>query len=175
MKGLTYYEFEINKKLKFLVFNSPTDQTVDQLNKIIDKYEMKLIFRLCDPTYDMANIVNSTIIDILIKDGDFPSFINISDTIRSIDAYMTETDKQLCIGLHCKAGLGRSPILTAILMMYYGNKTYDDYVKVVKVIRDKIPGSINQIQLRELSILDINKIRKQLISDNKSKQRCIIL
>ena len=174
MKGITYYELELNKKLKFLVFNSPTDQTVDQLNQIIDKHEMKLIFRLCDPIYDTAKIVNSTVIDILIDDGDFPSSINISDTIKYIDAYMAETDKQLCIGLHCKSGLGRSPVLTAILMMYYDNKTYDDYVKVVKVIRDTIPGSINRIQLLGLSMLDINKIRKQLTSDNKSKQICSI-
>ena len=185
MKGITYYELELNKKLKLLVFNSPTDQTVDQFNQIIDKHEMKLIFRLCEPIYDKTKIINSDVVDILIDDGEFPSSINISNIINQINTHInthidphtnpnTNPHMQLCVGLHCKAGLGRSPTMAAILMMFYNDVKNKEIYTVIKLIREKIPRAINQKQLHGLLNLDVNKLKKEFKTDKKSKLGCII-
>jgi protein-tyrosine phosphatase len=89
-----------------------------------------------------------------IKDGSFPSHDIINDYLLQIKTYIkvnnvSRSGIKPCVGIHCRAGLGRAPIFAAIGLMNYTE--YEDYSNIVKLIRQKIKGSINVIQLTELS------------------------
>jgi predicted protein tyrosine phosphatase len=161
------------EQIDFIVFNSPNrnnPSSVEELNKIVNLYNIQLIFRLCEELYCSSTIDNCQIIDMKIKDGSFPSENVINDFLSHIKNHIdsitsSKTCIKPCVGIHCRAGLGRAPIFTAIGLMNFTN--YDDYSDIVKLIRQKINGSINCIQLRELS-----KYKPKYIQ--KKQKRCII-
>lgn len=154
MSVINYFIFETTQ-VDFIVFNSPNrdnQKSIDELNNIVNLNNIKIIFRLCEPLYDSNNIYNCKIIDMIIEDGSFPSskiindyLLNIQNCIKSNNVLNTKT----CIGIHCKAGLGRAPIFAAIGLMNYSS--YYDFFDIVKLIRYKIKGSINKVQLNGLS------------------------
>lgn len=148
--SLKFYNFEINN-LNIIIFNSPTNETINELNDSIKKYSIEIIFRICEPLYN-KNLVNCCVEDIELLDGSFPS----NNLIKNI---LIKIKNKKVIGIHCKAGLGRSPTICAILLLYYTNK---NYIEVVELIRSKIKGAINKNQLEGLKKF------------NKNIDRCII-
>jgi len=170
MKSIKFSHFETNQ-IDFIVFNSPNQKnqsSIYDLNEYINKYNIVAIFRLCESLYQEENI-NCKIINLEIKDGDFPNEENILIYLSYIEKII-QTNKETnektnnnikpCIGIHCKAGLGRAPIFAAIGLMNYTNY---DYCEVVTLIRSKINGSINAVQLKEISNYKPNLMKKNKI------------
>lgn len=157
MSNLKFYDFNVNN-IKIIIFNSPNDNTIEQLNYAIHKYSIDIIFRLCEPLYN-KNLVNCNIEDVELFDGSYPSNNFIVNIIKKIE-------NSRVIGIHCIAGLGRSPTLCAILLLYYSNNNYND---IVNIIRLKIKGAINKTQLEGLS-----KFNKKSIDKILYRNKCII-
>jgi protein tyrosine phosphatase type 4A len=158
---INYTIFNTDKNIKYIVFNSPSES--GELLKLINKFNINIIFRLCEPLYD-KNDIDIKFIDQDLPDGSFPSIDIINNFIFEIDNLLLY-NKHITIGIHCKAGLGRAPLITAILMMNYDKKisSFD----VITNIRNKIKGSINSKQLNELKEYENN-----ISSQNKCK--CVI-
>ena len=167
MTSIKFHIFE-TEQIDFIVFNSPNQNdpsSITLLNNAINTYNICLIFRLCEQLYDANEIYNCKIIDMEIKDGSFPDNIiiekylsYITDCIKTNNYNSFKGTKKPCIGIHCRAGLGRAPVFAAIGLMNY-NK-YDDYVDIVKMIREKIKGAINIVQLTELALYNPIKAKK---------------
>lgn len=158
---INYTIFNTDKNIRYIIFNSPTE--VNDLLKLISKFNINIVFRLCEPLYD-KNDVSIKFIDQDLPDGSFPSQEIINNFIFEIDNLLL-SNKHITIGIHCKAGLGRAPLIMAIFMMNYDKKlkSYD----VVTNIRNKIKGSINSKQINELKEYENN-----ILSQNKCK--CVI-
>jgi protein tyrosine phosphatase type 4A len=154
MKSIKFTHFE-TEKIDFIVFNSPNQQnqsSIDELNQIIINHNIVSIFRLCEPLYQKEDII-CEIIDMEITDGTFPDNQTINKYLLYINDIIytnkeTKNNSKPCIGIHCKAGLGRAPIFAAIGLMNY---TDNDYFEIITLIRKQINGSINAVQLYELS------------------------
>jgi protein tyrosine phosphatase type 4A len=164
MKSIKFSHFETNQ-IDFIVFNSPNQEnqpSICELNKYIDDNNIVAIFRLCQPLYQKEDIL-CEIIDLEINDGTYPDNETINKYLSYIEDIIqtnkeTKNNIKPCIGIHCKAGLGRAPIFAAIGLMNYTN---NDYSEVVKLIRSKINGSINAVQLKEIS--DYNPKKKNKV------------
>jgi protein tyrosine phosphatase type 4A len=170
--NLKFSLFETNS-VNFVVFNSPIVHTSDtsntQLDELyygIERFNISLIFRLCEAFYPADQINNCKIVDLEIVDGAFPSEDKIQQFLSIIKNEINihqQQNSKATIGIHCRAGLGRAPIFAAIGLMNYSE--YDSYCDIVNIIRDKIKGSINIVQLTGLS----------KYKPTKDKQKCSIM
>jgi protein tyrosine phosphatase type 4A len=165
MKSINFTIFETNQ-INFIVFNSPNQQnksSIDKLNKNINNHNIVAIFRLCEPLYQDKDI-HCDIIDMELTDGSFPNDATINKYLSHIEEII-QTNKNTnntnnnkpCVGIHCRAGLGRAPIFAAIGLMNYTN---NDYFQIITLIRSKINGSINTVQLYGLSKYNSKKKKK---------------
>ena len=154
--NFTFFETE---RIDFVVFNSPIVSPddfsqIDEINSAIDKYNINIIFRLCESLYPI-DAIYCDVIDMQIQDGSFPTNNVIDEFLETINQIIQSKPNnsaklKSCVGLHCRAGLGRAPIFAAIGLMNYGN--FNSYIEVVDIIRGKIHKSINLAQLNGISI-----------------------
>jgi protein-tyrosine phosphatase len=150
MSSIKFNIFKTDQ-VDFIVFNSPNDNnllSIKELNNAVNLYNINLIFRLCEPLYKKDDIYDCDIIDLEIKDGSFPNEEMINKYLLHIDNNLKDS-KKTCIGIHCRGGLGRSPVFLGIGIMNY--KKYNDNYDIIKLIRDNIKGSLNIVQLTGLS------------------------
>ena len=170
MKSINFSHFETDQ-IDFIVFNSPNKEnqpSICELNDYINDNNIVAIFRLCEPLYRKEDI-KCEIIDMKLTDGSFPNDATINKYLSDIEKIIQtnkETNKKTnnnikpCIGIHCKAGLGRAPIFAAIGLMNYTN---NDYFQTITLIRNKINGSINAVQLKEISNYNPNLKKKNKV------------
>ena len=153
-----YYDFE-TPLINFIISPSPDARdksSMELFKKEINKHNCLAIVRVCsDLLYTQNDMFACKIHELKIEDGSFPDsqiiekFIDIINSIIIVNNKETENYTKPCICIHCRAGLGRSPVFLAIALMNFTE--YDDYSDIVKLIRDKIKGSINLNQLIGLS------------------------
>lgn len=107
---------------KFLAFSSPNDAasnkghkffTGEALTPVLKKLGVKMVVRLNDPLYDEKVMVNSGIdhVDIFFEDGSCPGPHHIQKFLAAAE------NCQGAVGVHCKAGLGRTGTLIGLYLM----------------------------------------------------------
>ena len=144
----------------FLITNSPTNQTLKEYVKILLDNDITVVIRLCEKTYDEDFLKQNNIdfIDMFIEDGLYPNDIDITN-------FFNICSKHQNIGIHCKSGLGRAPLLLALHYIIVEKKSV---IETISSIRDKIRGAFNTKQLNFINN-DIPK-KKNLYKSNSSCQ-----
>lgn len=79
--------------------------------------------RVCDGQYDTTEFVKVGIKveDLVFADGGFPTTDAIEQWITIVKKHFLEYPKG-ALAVHCRSGLGRSPVLVAIALMEAGMK-----------------------------------------------------
>lgn len=128
IKEYTFYESVENGDLnwivpgQFVAFSTPNDSpnkkghkyfTAQSFTPVLKKFRVELVVRLNDPLYDERHMKSNGIdhIDIMFEDGSCPApehirrFLSAAENCRG------------AIGVHCKAGLGRTGTMIGLYLM----------------------------------------------------------
>lgn len=146
-----------SRLINFLVFDAPTDESLPKLVKVLKKHNCRDVVRCCDSSYDEEVLRKASIAThgMVFADGTAPpkdviaQWLALLDRVRRDNASSSSSSSsgsKASIGLHCVAGLGRSPLLVAIALIEQGATPLD----AVTQVRAARPGSINLPQLRFL-------------------------
>ncbi|KAI8919068.1 hypothetical protein PhCBS80983_g04664 [Powellomyces hirtus] len=146
------------KNLRFLIFDAPSDRTLDLYLNELDKYNVTDVVRVCDPTYDKETLAKKgmTVHDWPFPDGDPPPNHVVAEFLNLVNARFgkpktaksasTEqvVEQKSTIGVHCVAGLGRAPVLVTMALIEAGLAPLD----AVIYVRERRRGAINARQLK---------------------------
>jgi len=100
------------------------------------------VVRVCEPTYSANRLPHVTVHDWEFQDGTAPSGIIIDKWLDLLDNI---PDNQP-VAVHCRAGLGRAPVLVAIALIEKGMHPFE----AAGTIRAMRRGAINSVQMNFL-------------------------
>lgn len=152
--------------ITFWLFPAPSNHNVREIALKMNDFNVKNIVHIVEIDYDRKVFGdNTTFHNMIFEDGGWPSDEILIKWLRLLDYF---NENSMNVGIHCKASLGRAPLLIAIGLIYFGSQSED----AVLNIRSIIKNAINSKQLDYL-----NKNYKQIKKINKSPKpnKCIIL
>jgi len=142
------------KPMKFLIMDAPRQANLHLYIKEMRKHSVTDVVRVCEPTYQGAELqaAGITLHEMEYPDGHSPPQPVIDRWLQLVDKTFysesaqanTNNNDGRSIAVHCVAGLGRAPVMVAIAMIEFAN--YDP-VEAVSVIRRHRRGAINEKQL----------------------------
>jgi len=138
----------VKDNCKFLIMDAPTDHNLKLYIELLKEHEVQTLVRTCEPTYSSNELEKTGIkvLDIRFSDDEFPSHLAIEEWLNIVKNENIINHRPVAI--HCVAGLGRSPLLAAIGLMYFGKM---NALESVELIRSKRRGAIKQTQLNYLT------------------------
>lgn len=147
---------------QFIVFDAPTDHSVDRIVEDLKSMNCNTVVRACHESYNPKAFTQNDIelTSLYFPDGSMPSKSIIKRWIEKVTI-----NKELSegpIGVHCVAGLGRSPLLVAIALIELAGLSAE---ASIELIRDNRRGAINRKQ--EEFIKGYEKEKKKRDSSNK--------
>jgi protein tyrosine phosphatase type 4A len=145
------------------VFPAPTEKNVDEIANELKSLNVHDIIHLIEIEYDKNKFTDIKFHDLIFEDGGYPDNDILIQWFKLLDYFNTCS---MSVGIHCKASLGRAPLLIAIGLIYYGSKSED----AIYDIRNIIKNAINTKQITYLNKNE-NKIRKM---NKTNKSNCII-
>ena len=109
------------KNRKFLIFDAPNDENLAAYLREFKKHHVVHVVRVCDPTYSTDLLADNGIkvTELPFSDGAAPPR-GVVDTWLSLVKQVGKDDPDGTIGIHCVAGLGRAPVLVAIVLIEHG-------------------------------------------------------
>jgi len=135
---------------KFVLFDAPDDETLPAYIEELQKYNVTHVVRTCEPTYNIAPLQKAHIEvhEMCFADGSVPSHEIVTQWLELLrDTKPKEGNKKTTIGVHCVAGLGRTPVLVAIALIETGGM---NPLEAVALIRKHRKGAVNKVQLAYL-------------------------
>jgi protein tyrosine phosphatase type 4A len=136
------------KPMRFLIMDTPRQANLHVYIKELRKHHVKDIVRVCEPTYNGAelNSAGMCLHEMEYKDGTSPSQEHIDAWLQLVEKtfYSAAADGTSSIAVHCVAGLGRAPVMVAIALIEFAKM---DPVEAVSLIRQRRRGAINEKQL----------------------------
>ncbi|KAI9202454.1 protein-tyrosine phosphatase-like protein [Polychytrium aggregatum] len=147
------------KQMRFLIFDAPSNRTLDAYLAEMARHNVTDLVRVCDPTYDRKIVEGKGIAvhDWPFPDGDPPPDSVIENWLSLVYTrfgVLKEKGKdgacpgtpapETSIAVHCVAGLGRAPILVAMALIEAGLAPLDSVIYV----RERRRGAINARQLK---------------------------
>lgn len=141
------------EKMRFLIMDAPRQGNLHLYIKEMRKHGVTDVVRVCEPTYQGAELQTAGIClhDMEYADGHSPpkeiidAWLQLVDkTFYSSPAAGAETSNKVCVAAHCVAGLGRAPVMVALALIEFANM---DPVEAVSLIRRHRRGAINEKQL----------------------------
>ncbi|KAJ3004553.1 Protein tyrosine phosphatase type IVA 1 [Thoreauomyces humboldtii] len=145
------------KNLRFLIFDAPSDRTLDLYLTELEKHNVTDVVRVCDPTYDKQTLVKKgiTVHDWPFPDGDPPPSNIVTEFLDLVNSRFGKqkaksasaeqmVENTTTIGVHCVAGLGRAPVLVTMALIEAGLAPLD----AVIYVRERRRGAINARQLK---------------------------
>jgi protein tyrosine phosphatase type 4A len=114
-------------KLNFLITHSPSENSLESYIQDLERYHVSCLVRVCDPTYsaEMIKERGIRVYDWKFDDGGWPPMEIIEKFLKLCVDVFTSGNNNDAIGIHCVAGLGRSPVLIAIALLEAGMKCED--------------------------------------------------
>ncbi|KAJ3158929.1 Protein tyrosine phosphatase type IVA 1 [Geranomyces michiganensis] len=99
------------KNLRFLIFDAPSDRTLDLYLQELAKHNVTDVVRVCDPTYDKATLIKKGIAvhDWPFPDGDPPPQNVVSEFLALVNSRFGKTSKPAkasAVGVNGGAGGG---------------------------------------------------------------------
>lgn len=141
--------------MKFLIMDAPRQSNLHLYIKEMRKHGVVEVVRVCEPTYQGAELQAAGIClhDMEYADGHSPPNEVIDSWLKLVDktffsnnpsSAAAESGNKVCIAVHCVAGLGRAPVMVALALIEFANM---DPVEAVSMIRRHRRGAINEKQL----------------------------
>lgn len=157
--------------MRFLIMDTPRQNTLHLYIKEMRKYGVGDVVRVCENTYQAGELESAGIKlhELEYEDGTSPSRELIGTWLQLVDKtfYQGGGDGKACIAVHCIAGLGRAPVMVAIALIEFANM---DYLEAVSFIRKQRRGAINEKQLSYLTTY-----KKQYKRSTDESACCVIL
>jgi protein tyrosine phosphatase type 4A len=138
------------KPMRFLIMDAPRQGNLHLYIKEMRKHSVTDVVRVCEPTYQGAELQTAGIglHDMEYADGHSPPKELIDQWLQLVERtfYSGAQDgaNNNCIAVHCVAGLGRAPVMVALALIEFANM---DPVEAVSSIRRRRRGAINEKQL----------------------------
>jgi protein-tyrosine phosphatase len=148
--------------ITFYVFPCPNNNNAIEISQELLKSDVKTIVHLVNIDYDISSYNNISFIDFIFEDGGIPDKQQLKKWYTLIDNF---NYNKMNIGIHCKASLGRAPLMIVIALIYYGM----DFLDAIQYVRTIIKGAINT---RQINYLELNY--KNIKKSNKDCSKCII-
>jgi protein tyrosine phosphatase type 4A len=140
-----------NTNINFLVLEEPTNTNFNSYIEMLKKYNIKYLISTCpidindELNKKLNNIVNT--IDIYVDDGKFPTNDILNNWKKFLSTILKIHILPQTIAIHCKSGLGRSPLMVTIaLIELYKIKPY----KAIDFVRKKNNKLLNTYQLNQI-------------------------
>lgn len=97
--------------------------SITHFPKDLMSYNTRRLVRLCDGRYDKTEFtkVGIKVEDLVFSDGGFPHSDIIEHWITIVRKHFAEYPRG-ALAVHCRSGLGRSPVLVAVALMEAGMK-----------------------------------------------------
>lgn len=160
---------------KFVAFCTPSSGTGREQNltpeeyvKIFKPMKVTAVVRLNNPIYDGSKFKTAGInhYDLEFEDGSCPDD-------EKWQRFITIAEKEPCLAVHCKAGLGRTGTMIGLYIMKHYRFPADAFIGWIRICR---PGSIlgpqqkwlNMMQERMFAMNDKSPIYAGLDADIKS-------
>jgi len=149
---------------QFIVFDAPTDHSVDRIVEDLKSLNCRTVVRVSHETYNPKAFTQNDIevTSLFFPDGSMPSKSIIKKWLAKVSE-SKEMDEGP-IGIHCVAGLGRSPLLVAIALIELTQLSAE---QSIGLIRNNRRGAINRKQ--EEFIKSYEKEMKK----RKSADKCV--
>jgi len=146
----------------------PTDATLHVFLEELKKRKVKDVVRVCEPTYktDLLEREGIHVHDMQFDDGSPPPPEITEQWFELLRTRFME-DPDLCVAVHCVAGLGRAPVLVALALMELGMEGMD----AVDEIRKQRRGAINK---KQLDYLLLYRAKSRLKQKSGQAQKCCI-
>jgi len=134
-------------KMNFLITHMPTENTLESYISDLKRYHVTSLVRVCEPSYspELLKEHGIKVYDWTFEDGGWPPNETVQKFLQLCLEVFASSGND-CIGIHCVAGLGRSPVLIAIALLEAGMKADD----AVFLIRSQRRGALNDKQLEFL-------------------------
>jgi protein tyrosine phosphatase type 4A len=172
----TYLEY---RNLRFLILDQPANTNIVGYIEECKKWNVTHLVCVCELNYETASFEDQGIkvLNWEFPDGSPPPEIILDQwltlvrdsTRRSrVNKEKTTTEpvkQQSCIAIHCKAGLGRAPVLVAVAMIEAG-LAYDEAVERIR--RDRY-GALN---VKQIQFLKKYQPKKRL---QQKHEKCTII
>lgn len=135
---------------------TPTDESILEYIKYFKKNRIKTVFCFCELSYSKNILVkyNIDFYQLEIKDGEYPSY-DVLNNFDNIINNILSNKKDQNIFIHCKAGLGRAPLMLAYLMM---SRYKYSGIRCIEEIRSIRRCAFNQKQLDWIIDFDQNNL-----------------
>lgn len=173
----TIFEFKLNNlNTSIFITDTPKDSSIEKFTQFMNDRCITDVFCFSHLEYTVPSNISNTsnkinFHQLEIPDGTYPDNLMLDKFNKMIDEIIeTNNNNNINILFHCKAGLGRAPVMLAYMMI---SRLGMNPLDCVELIRKKRKGAINTNQLRWL---DTTKFKKILNKSNKSNNsNCIIV
>ena len=154
--------------MKFLMTRAPDDATMGAYVSELKKHDVTVLVRACEPSYNekMIREAGIEVVDLSFSDGKAPPKKVIKKWLKLVEMHFKLEDSQSKaledttsgpafeetevtklrpltksrIGVHCVAGLGRSPLLVVCALIQLGGCTP---MEAIKLVRESRPKTLN--------------------------------
>lgn len=125
----------------FIVFDAPTDHSVDRIVQDLKSLDCKTVVRTCQETYNPKAFTQNDVMltSLFFPDGSMPSKLILKQWLKLV----SDCHEDGPIGIHCVAGLGRSPLLVAIALIEFAALSAEQSMQLIRQYRR---GAINRKQ-----------------------------
>lgn len=148
--------------LRMLISASPTTSaSVARYNSSLSKMRVAHVVRVCEPTYSANRLPGVAVHDWEFADGTAPSLKIIDKWLELLDALPVGQS----VAVHCRAGLGRAPVLVAVALIEKGMHPFE----AAGTIRAMRRGAINGAQMNFLENYVVRKERRALAAAENIK------
>mmetsp|Transcript_11896 Transcript_11896/g.17749 ORF Transcript_11896/g.17749 Transcript_11896/m.17749 type:complete len:177 (+) Transcript_11896:90-620(+) len=127
---------------RFLIFESPNDKNISFYLEEFKKHNVSAVVRACDKTYDPTPFVKEKFEfhEMEYKDGSIPPPETLQRWLDLVHStFKHNKSNQKTIAVHCIAGLGRSPLLVVLALIYEGM----DHTEAIEYVRERRKGAFN--------------------------------
>lgn len=152
-----------HKYLQFLISSAPSSVQAPRYAGYLLAQGVRNVVRVCEPTYNAAVLRGASIgvHDWIFPDGDAPPPDVVAKWLKLMDEVFDLANdgagtRDEVVAVHCKAGLGRAPVLVAIALIEAGAHPFE----AVGTIRAQRRGAINARQMAFLEAYTPRRVAK---------------